>query len=78
MSDCIVNRVREFRRKREGMTQQVLAQMLGVSRQTVISIEAHRYTASLLLAIKIAHVFETSVEDIFSVSEQDKDSKKKK
>lgn len=76
MSDSVLNNVRELRRQKEGMTQQKLAELTGVSRQTIISIEAHRYTPSLALAIKIAKVFETKIEDIFKISEQDSASNK--
>lgn len=47
-------------------TQEGLARRLGVSRQTVISMEKGTYNPSLLLAFKLAHVFEMRIEEIFS------------
>ena len=49
------------------LTQEELAQKLGVSRQTIIAIEKGHYTPSVLLALKISEVFSKSVEDIFSI-----------
>jgi len=63
------NRVREQRIQRE-MSQAELAAALGVSRQTIISIENGRYLPSLPLAIAIARCFESSVEEIF-IPEED-------
>ena len=60
------NRVKELRHA-QGMTQEDLAESLGVSRQTVISIEGGRYSPSLPLALKIARVFRKAVEDVFSL-----------
>ena len=53
-------------RKTAGITQAELAEAIGVTRQTVISIEKGNYVPSVLLAMKIANFFETNVEDIFS------------
>ena len=61
------NRVAELRSER-GWSQVQLAAALGVSRQTVISIERERFDPSLPLAFRIAEVFETSIEDVFSPS----------
>ena len=52
-------------RKAQGWSQQDLAERLGVSRQSIISIERERYDPSLELALKIAKIFDKSVEDIF-------------
>ena len=49
------------------MTQEHLAEKVGVSRQTIIAIEKGNYTPSVLLALKLAHTFKISVEDIFSL-----------
>ena len=49
-----------------GWTQRQLAEQLGVSRQTVISLERGRFDPSLSLAFRIAGVFDTTIEDIFS------------
>ena len=58
------NRIEEERKKR-GMTQQQLAGELGVSRQTIISLESGRYNPSILLAHRIARLFDARIEDIF-------------
>jgi putative transcriptional regulator len=60
------NDVRQLRQQ-AGLSQVALAQQLGVSRQTVIAIEAGRYDPSLPLAIAIARQFATTVEEIFHV-----------
>ena len=59
------NRVRELRADR-GLSQADLAAALGVSRQTVISIENGRYSPSLPLAFQIARFFETTVDLMFN------------
>ena len=53
------------------MTQQDLAEKVQVSRQTINSIEAGKYVPSTVLALKIARVFETSLEEIFELEEGD-------
>jgi len=53
------------------LTQEELAQMIGVSRQTVNSIEKNRYVPSTILAIKLSNVFSKSVNDLFSLEEND-------
>ena len=62
----IVNRVRELRTSR-GWTQEQLADAVGVSRQSINSIERNRYVPSLLLALTFAKVFGCSTDDIFTV-----------
>lgn len=49
------------------LTQEDLAERVGVSRQTIIAIEKGNYTPSVLLALKIAEVFKKPVESIFSI-----------
>ncbi|MGB0582195.1 MAG: helix-turn-helix transcriptional regulator [Limisphaerales bacterium] len=68
MSEVVSNNIRELRQQNSKMTQQQLAELTGVSRQTIISIESNRYTPSLLLAIKIAKSFGLKVEDVFTVT----------
>jgi putative transcriptional regulator len=63
----VQNSVRELRTER-GLSQADLGQVLGVSRQTINSIETERYTPSLPLALAIAGFFETPVEEIFSAN----------
>ncbi len=60
----------ERRRKDCDMTQQQLAAALGVSRQTVISLESGRYNPSLTLAHRLAVVFGVSIEEIFEFEEE--------
>lgn len=57
-------RIEEYRRERR-LTQSELADALGVTRQTIISLENGKYKASLVLAHKIAQFFEVTIEDIF-------------
>lgn len=64
------NSVRE-RRVQASLTQAELAAALGVSRQTVISIESGRYLPSLPLAFRIATVFEVPLEQLFDPTEED-------
>jgi putative transcriptional regulator len=52
-------------RKTFGYSQERLAAKLGVSRQTIISIEKGKYDPSLQLAFQLAHVFNTKIEDLF-------------
>ncbi|WP_407646740.1 helix-turn-helix transcriptional regulator [Henriciella algicola] len=56
--------MKELRTERE-WSQAKLAELLGVSRQNIIAIEKEKYDPSLALALKIARLFETSVEAIF-------------
>lgn len=58
-------------RAKLNMTQQDLAEKIGVSRQTINSIEAERYIPSTVLALKIAAFFNTTVNDIFKLDEND-------
>ena len=64
------NRMEE-RRKERGMTQQQLASELGVSRQTIISLENGKYNPSILLAHRIARLFDARIEDIFIFEEEE-------
>jgi putative transcriptional regulator len=63
------NRVRELRTN-QGLSQGALGDVLGVSRQTINSIEQGRYLPSLPLAIAIARHFTTTVEDVFDPDEE--------
>ncbi|MCX8485081.1 MAG: hypothetical protein RIS91_992 [Bacteroidota bacterium] len=58
-------------RAKFNLTQQQLADKVGVSRQTINSIEAERYIPSTSLAIKISNVFDTSVNEIFTLEDGD-------
>ena len=57
--------------KSRKMTQEELARLVGVTRQTIISIESGKYTASLTLAMKIAKVFDKRVEEVFILEDGD-------
>ena len=64
------NNIHDYRKKKK-MTQEDLAKIVGVTRQTIISIEQGKYVASLSLALKLAKIFEVNVEDLFEVEEGD-------
>ena len=63
------NRLEELRRQR-GIRQEDLAQALGVSRQTVISLEKGKYNPSLALAFRLARYFAMPIEEIFDDSDE--------
>lgn len=62
------NKIKEFR-KSKNVTQEDLASAVGVTRQTIISLENGKYTASLQLAYKIAKYFDTTIETVFIFQE---------
>lgn len=64
------NSIRVARAERR-MTQQQLADAVGVSRQTVNAIESGRFIPSTVLALKVARLFEKPVEEIFSLEDED-------
>ena len=64
------NNIRVARAERR-MTQQQLADSIGVSRQTVNAIESGRFVPSTILALRIARLFERPVEDMFILEESD-------
>lgn len=64
------NRIRVARAEVR-MTQQQLAEAIGVSRQTINAIESGKFVPSTVLALKMAHVFEKPVEDIFMLDNED-------
>lgn len=64
-SDSIKNCIRRLRFERDEMTQEALARACGVTRQTIIALEAGRYAPSLELAFRIARAFGVGVEDVF-------------
>jgi putative transcriptional regulator len=66
MATGVRNRVKELRDAR-GWTQQQLADAVGVSRQSINSIERDRYVPSLLLALTFARVFGRATDEIFSL-----------
>ncbi len=67
MKETIYNSVHALRINAR-LTQEELGEKVGVTRQTIIAIERGNYTPSILLALKLGSVFNTSVEDIFSIT----------
>ncbi|MBM6947955.1 helix-turn-helix transcriptional regulator [Mordavella massiliensis] len=65
-------RIQELRRKHK-LSQEELALAVGVTRQTIISLEKEKYTASLVLAYRIARYFGLAIEDVFDFSEVDEE-----
>jgi putative transcriptional regulator len=57
-------------RERTGLTQEELAARVGVSRQTIISLEKGKYNPSITLAYSLAKVFSMSIEDLFLLDER--------
>jgi putative transcriptional regulator len=71
MGGCAVqNRIRRLRFDQDEMTQQALADRIGVTRQTVNAIELGKYSPSLEVAFRIARVFGVPLEDVFQFQEQ--------
>ena len=66
MPQTVLNRVKQ-RRHQKGWTQQQLADAVGVSRQSINSIECNRYVPSLPLALAFARVFECTTDEIFTL-----------
>ena len=64
------NRIEQIRKER-GILQDEFAKALGVSRQTISSLENGRYNPSILLAHKIAKFFDMTIEDVFLFDEED-------
>ena len=62
---ALQNQIRRLRFDQNEMTQQELAERAGVSRQTIVAIEAAKYSPSLELAFKIAGVFKKPLEEVF-------------
>jgi putative transcriptional regulator len=77
--DHIQNKVRTLRFFRDEMTQQELADEVGVTRQTLASIESGKYSPTLELAFRIAKVFDVTLDEVFTYdSSKDKYKKRKK
>lgn len=64
------NHIRRHRRQVEGMTQQDLAERVGVTRQTILSIERGKYNPSVGLALRLARAFGVAVEVLFEIKEE--------
>lgn len=74
--DEISNKVYEYRVLNK-LTQEELAKIIGVSRQTIFVMEKNKYVPSLLLAYRIAKYFNVNIEDIFIYQEGDNDATEK-
>jgi putative transcriptional regulator len=68
MGEEVSNRIRDYRVERD-LTQDELAEAVGVSRQSIISIERGRYTPSLHLALRFAQFFQCSTDKLFKLKE---------
>ena len=67
MAKSIVqNNIRRLRFNKDEMTQQQLADAVGVSRQTIVAIEKGNYSPSLELAFRLAYIFETPIQEVFT------------
>ena len=79
MEKChIRNSIRKCRFLQDELTQQQLAERVGVTRQTIVAIENGKYSPTLELAFRIARVFDKPLEEIFSfVPDEDEDTNKK-
>lgn len=73
----ISNNIRTLRFFANEMTQQELAEMTGVSRQTIMAVEAGKYSPSLELAFRIADVFGVTINEVFSYEVVEQTGKKK-
>jgi putative transcriptional regulator len=69
MSEEVLNRIHDYRVSR-GLTQDELAQAVGISRQSIISIERGRYTPSLVLALRFAQFFQCSMDELFQLKKE--------
>jgi len=65
MTSLISNEIRRLRFEHNEMTQQALADAIGLTRQTIIAIEKNRYSPSLEAAFKIAEVFDVTLDEVF-------------
>jgi putative transcriptional regulator len=66
LSKSLSNNIRKLRFEADEMSQQTLADKVGVTRQTIFAIEKDKYSPSLEVAFKISNVFKTSLEDVFT------------
>lgn len=66
----ILTNLKELRKAKK-MSQQELAQLVGVRRETIVHLENNRYNPSLEMALKIAEIFQLPVEDIFQLNKED-------
>ncbi|MBN1256068.1 MAG: helix-turn-helix transcriptional regulator [Planctomycetes bacterium] len=67
------NKIRRLRFDHDEMTQAELAERVGVTRQTIIALEAQKYMPTLVLAMKIARTFNVTVEEVFQFAGEEED-----
>jgi putative transcriptional regulator len=70
-TESIRNHLKRYRLAGDGMTQQELADLVGVSRQTVISIERSRFRPTVELALRLARALDVAVEDLFELTDEE-------
>lgn len=68
--ELLKNKVKGYRALQGDLTQQQLADLVGCSRQTIISIETSKFVPSVELAIRLSHALKVKVEDIFYFEEE--------
>ena len=64
----LTTEIRKLRFESQEMTQQELAALVGVTRQTIVALEAGKYIPSLALAYKISQIFDSAIEDVFHLT----------
>ncbi len=64
----VTNNIKDLRYKKDNMSQQLLSDKVGCSRQTINALEKNRYSPSLVLVKKIATIFNVSIEDVIQVT----------
>ena len=65
----IITKLKEYRKARK-ISQQELAQLVGVRRETIVHLENNRYNPSLEMALKIAEIFDCHVEELFQLNKE--------
>jgi putative transcriptional regulator len=70
MKEQILNNIKDYR-KRDNLTQEELAQEVGVSRQSIISIEKGHYIPSLTLALRFTRLFSCTTDQLFKLNEEE-------
>lgn len=65
----IITNLKEYRKAKK-ISQQELAQLVGVRRETIVHLENNRYNPSLEMALKIAEIFDCHVEEIFQLNKE--------
>ena len=73
----INNNIRTLRFHKNEMTQQALADEVGVTRQTIVAIEKGKYSPTLELAFRIAHIFEVPLNEVFTYNSAEDKFKKR-